>query len=193
MLRIGRLALLLFFSLLSTPLWAASYRFDPDHTFPLFEIDHLGFSTQRGWFDASHGTLEYDAVQHTGSLDVVIDAGSLDTGNPARDAVLKGPEWFDVTRYPAITFHGQRFLFEQDRPVAIEGTLTMLGVTQPQRLEIIRLECGLNLVNRRRVCGADATGILRRSHFGMRTGLPFVGDIVRLRIQAEAYLDNQAQ
>ena len=189
MLRIGHLAILLVL-LLSAPARGASYRFDPDHTFPLFEIDHLGFSTQHGRFNASRGTLEYDAVKRTGSMEVVIDAGSLDTGNPARDAVLKGPAWFDVSRYPVITFRGQQFLFDQDQPVAVEGELTMLGITQPIRLEIIRLKCGLNIVTRRRTCGADAGGTLRRSQFGMRTGLPFVGDEVNLRIQAEAYVDN---
>lgn len=192
MLRIAHLTLLLA-AFLSAPVWAVTYQFDPDHTFPLFEIDHLGFSTQRGWFDASHGTLEYDAVKQTGSLEVVIEADSLDTGNHERDAILKGPDWFDVKRYPTITFHGQRFVFEQEQPVAIEGELTMLGVTRPLRLEITRLKCGLNLAARKRGCGADASGTLKRSQFGMRTGLPFVGDEVRLRIQAEAYLDDQAQ
>ena len=191
MLRIGQLAIL-FVSFLSAPVWAVNYRFDPDHTFPVFEIDHLGFSTQRGQFDSSHGTLEFDAVQQTGSMEVVIDADSLDTGNAARDAILKGPQWFDAKHYPTITFRGQRFVFDQGQPVAREGELTMHGVTQPLRLDIIRLKCGLNLVTRRRTCGADATGTLKRSRFGMTTGLPFVGDDVRLRIQAEAYLDNQA-
>ncbi len=172
------------------PAQAASYRFDPSHTYPQFEIDHLGFSTQRGQFDSVRGTLDFDAVQHSGSLDVVIDAGSLDTGDDARDAILKGPGWFDAERFPTIAFRSRRFLFEQDRPVAIEGDLTLLGVTQPVRLEIARFKCGLNLASRKRTCGADATATLLRSRFGMNTGLPFVGDEVRLRIQAEAHVQN---
>lgn len=189
MLRFAHLAILSA-ALLSAAVQAATYQFDPAHTFPLFEIDHLGFSTQRGWFDASRGTLEYDSVQRTGSLEVVIDAASLDTGNPERDAILRGPDWFDVKRYPAITFRGQRFVFGPDQPVAVEGELTMLGVTRPLRLEILRLKCGLNLAAKKRECGADASATLKRSEFGMRTGLPFVGDEVRLRIQAEAYLQS---
>jgi polyisoprenoid-binding protein YceI len=177
-------------SLLSAPVGAASYQFDPSHTYPLFEIDHLGFSTQRGQFDRAHGSLEYDAVQRSGSLEVVIDAGSLDTGNDERDAVLRGEGWFDVAHHPTITFRSQRFLFEQERLVAVEGELTLLGVTQPLRLEVSRLKCGLNLVSRKRSCGADASGALQRSRFGMNSGLPFVGDEVRLRIQAEAYLED---
>ena len=173
------------------PVLAAAYQLDPSHTYPQFEVDHLGFSTQRGQFDRVRGTLEYDSVQRTGRLEVVIDASSLDTGHDERDAVLKGPAWFDVSRHPAITFRSLRFLFGQDQPEAIEGELTMLGVTQPMRLKIARFKCGLNLVSRKRACGADASGTLRRSQFGMQTGLPFVGDEVRLHIQAEAHLENR--
>jgi polyisoprenoid-binding protein YceI len=173
--------------LASSSAWAASYVFDPTHTYPMFEIDHLGFSIQRGQFDAVRGTLDYDPVQRTGSLEVIIDANSLDSGNEERDAILKGPGWFDVSRHPTITYRGQKLLFEGDRPVAVEGELTMLGVTQPVRLEFTRVKCGLNLAARKVGCGADATGVLKRSQFGMRSGLPFVGDEVRLRIQAEAY------
>lgn len=185
-----RLITVLLMSTLSAPVLAATYQFDPSHTYSQFEVDHLGFSTQRGQFDRAHGTLEYDSVQRTGSLEVVIDASSLDTGHDERDAVLKGSGWFDVSRHPTITFRSLRFIFEQDQLEAIEGELTMLGVTQPMTLRIARLKCGLNLVSRKRGCGADASGTLQRSRFGMQTGLPFVGDEVRLQIQAEAYLEN---
>jgi len=189
MLRARQLTVLLI-SLLGAPVWAANYQLDPSHTFPQFEIDHLWFFTERGRFGRVHGSLEYDVEQHTGRLEVVIDASSLDTGNDERDAVLKGPGWFDVSHYPTITFRSQRFIFEQDRLAAIEGELTMLGMAQPMRLEIARIKCGLNLVSRKQSCAADASGTLQRSRFGMRSGLPFIGDEVRLRIQAEASLED---
>lgn len=189
MLLIRQLTVLLV-SLLSAPAWAATYQLDPSRTLPQFEIGNFWLFTERGHFDHTHGTLEYDVEQHTGSLQVVIDAGSLDTGNDERDAVLKGSGWFDVIRYPTITFRSQRFVFEQNRLAAIEGELTMLGVTQPMRLEIARIKCGLNPVSRKQRCGADASGMLQRSRFGMRTGQPFIGDEVRLRIQVEAYQQN---
>jgi polyisoprenoid-binding protein YceI len=116
----------------------------------------------------------------------VIDADSLDTENDERDATLKGTGWFEVSRYPTITFRSQRFIFEQDRLTAIEGALTMLGVTQPMRLEIARITCGLNPVSSKWRCAAEASGTLQRSRFGLRTDLPFIGDEVRLRLQAEA-------
>ncbi len=181
---------LIFATALSSSAYSATYTFDPSHTYPLFEIDHLGFSIQRGQFDSARGTLEYDPLQRTGSIEIVIDTASLDSGHDERDAILKGPGWFNVNQFPTMTYRGKQFIFDGDRPVAIEGELTMLGVTQPLRLEITRVKCGLNLAARKRGCGADATGVLRRSQFGLRNGLPFVGDEVRLRIQAEAYQEN---
>jgi polyisoprenoid-binding protein YceI len=176
-------------SLLSAPAWAATYQLDPSRTLSQFEIGHFWLFTEHGQFDRAHGTLEYDVEHHTGSLEVVIDAGSLDTGNDERDAVLKGAGWFDVSRYPTITFRSQRFIFAQDRLAAIEGELTMLGVAQPMRLEIARIRCGLNPGSRKQRCGAEASGTLQRSRFGMRTGLPLISDEVRLRLQTEAYPD----
>lgn len=177
-------------SLLSVPIWAATYQLDPGYTSPQFEIDQLWLFTERGQFRRVKGSLEYDVKQRRGSLEVIIDAHSLDTGNEERDAVLKGAGWFDVGRYPAITFRSQRFVFEQDRLVAIEGQLTMLGVAQPIRLEVVRIQCGMNPDSRKQRCAADANGVLLRSRFGMRTGLPFIGDEVRLRIQARTDSEN---
>ena len=177
-------------SLLSAPVWAVTYQLDPGHTVVQFETDHLWFFTQRGRFERARSSLEYDLEHHTGSLEVVIDASSLDTGNDERDATLKGADWFNVSRYPNLTFRSQRFLFEQDRLLAIEGELTMLGITQPMRLEIARIKCGLNPAPGKWRCAADASGTLLRSRFGMRTDLPLIGDEVRLRIQAEAYREN---
>jgi polyisoprenoid-binding protein YceI len=189
MLRIRQLMVLLV-SLSSAPAWPATYQLDPSHTVQQFEIDHFWVFTQRGQFDRAHGTLEYDAEQHTGSLEVVIEAGSLATGNEERDATLKGPGWFDVSRYPTLSFRSQRFLFEQDRLVAIEGELTMHGVTQPMRLEVDRIKCGSNPLSSKWRCGADARGTLQRSRYGIRSSLPYIGDEVRLRIQVEAYRKN---
>ena len=176
--------------LASASVGAASYQLDPGQTIPQFEIDHFWLFTVRGRFQHAQGTLEYDVEQRTGKLRVVIDAGSLDTGDEARDAELKGADWFDVRRHPSLSFRSHRFVFEQDKLVAIEGELTMLGIAQPMRLEIASITCSGNPDSRRQRCRADASGTLQRSHFGMRSGLPFISDEVRLRIQAEAYRED---
>lgn len=180
--------LMLTLLLMSPPAWCVTYAIDPAHTYPGFEIDHLGFSTQRGQFDRTSGSVEMDQMARTGRLEIHVDTASLDTGDNARDDVLKGNDWLQVQRYPEMVFRSERFIFEHDRPVAVEGTLTLLGQTRPLRLEISRFKCGLNLAEKKRGCGADAHGLLRRSDYGMRIGLPFVGDEVKLNIQVEAYL-----
>lgn len=167
---------------------AAEYTIDPTHTYASFEIDHLGFSTQRGQFNRSSGTIEFDQEGKTGRIDIRIDAASLDTGFDLRDDVLRGDSWFNVKAFPDILFRSQKLVFTEDRLSAVEGTLAMLGEIRPMRLEVSRFKCGLNLANRKRGCGADALGSLRRSEFGMNNGQPFIGDEVRLRIQVEAYL-----
>jgi polyisoprenoid-binding protein YceI len=174
--------------LLASPAWCVSYTIDPAHTYPSFEIDHLGFSTQRGRFDRTSGFIELDQIARTGKLEIHVDIASLDTGQSERDEVLKGEEWFQAQRHPDMVYRSERFIFENDRPVAVEGMLSLLGQTHPLRLQITRFKCGLNLAEKKRGCGADAHGQLRRSDYGMRTGLPFVGDEVKLNIQVEAYL-----
>lgn len=166
---------------------AADYSIDPTHTYASFEIDHIGFSTQRGQFNRTSGTLQLDTEAHTGSIDIHIEAASLDTGYEPRDVILRGEKWFNVPSFPDVLFRSQNFIFDGDKPIAVEGTLTLLGEAKPMRLEISRFKCGFNLAARKRGCGADAQGVLRRSEFGMQQGLPFIGDEVRLRIQVEAY------
>lgn len=173
--------------LLGGPLRAETYAIDPTHTYASFEIDHLGFSTQRGQFNRSRGSLRYEPAQRLGEVDIHIEAASLDTGLAARDDILRGEDWFNVTANPDILFRSTAFVFEGNRLIAIDGRLTLLGQTRPLRLDISRVKCGLNFVSRKRGCGADATATIRRSEFGLNNGLPFIGDEVRLRIQVEAY------
>ena len=171
----------------SLPLAAAEYVIDPAHTYASFEIDHLGFSTQRGQFRRTSGSIDFDSEVPGGRIDIRIDAASLDTGFDLRDEVLRGESWFNTKAFPDILFRSQSMVFDQDKLVAVEGTLVMLGEARPMRLEVSRFKCGFNLVLRKRGCGADAQGVLRRSEFGLLSGLPFIGDDVRLRIQVEAY------
>jgi polyisoprenoid-binding protein YceI len=174
--------------LLASPAWCATYNIDPEHTYPGFEIDHLGFSTQRGQFDQTSGFIELDQAAGTGRLEIHVNAASLDTGLERRDEVLKGNDWFHAQSYPELIYRSDTIIFDNGRPVAVDGFLTLLGRTLPLRLEITRFKCGFNLAEKKRGCGADARGILRRSDYGMVAGLPFVGNEVKLNIQMEAYV-----
>ena len=183
-----KIFLLALLSIFALPAMALEYAIDPAHTYASFEVDHLGFSTQRGQFRHSTGTLEFDREARSGSIDITIDASSLDTGLALRDDVLRGEHWFNVAAFPVIMFRSERLVFDQERLVAVDGRLIMLGEIRPIRLEITRFKCGLNLASRKQSCGADAQGVLLRSDFGMQNSIPFIGDQVRLFIQVEAYL-----
>ena len=166
---------------------AADYIIDPAHTYASFEIDHLGFSTQRGQFNRTSGSLAFDPEAKRGQVDIRIDVTSLDTGMALRDDILRGEDWFNAKSFPDILFRSENFVFTGEQLTAVDGKLVMLGEIRPVRLDIARFKCGLNLANRKRGCGADAVTTLRRSDFGLTNGLPFIGDEVRLRIQVEAY------
>ena len=167
---------------------AAEYIIDPTHTYASFEIDHHGFSLQRGWFNQTSGVIDFDPAAKTGRVDITIAVASLDTGMAKRDEILRGENWFKASDFPHILFRSEQLEFTDDKLTAVDGQLVMLGEIRPLRVEIVRFKCGLNLANRKRGCGADAFGVLRRSEFGMEQGIPFIGDEVRLRIQVEAYL-----
>lgn len=172
---------------MATVAQANEYAIDPTHTYASFEIDHLGFSTQRGQFNRSSGIVEFDATTQTGRIDISIDAASLDTGFELRDKVLRSETWFNTKDFPYIFFRSDQLIFTEDKLTAVEGQLVMLGEARPMHLTVSRFKCGFNLAKRQNGCGADAVGVLRRSEFGLNNGLPFIGDEVRLRIQVEAY------
>ncbi len=183
----NRIFLLALLAGLVLPVTAAELVIDDSHTYASFEVDHMGFSTQRGLFRETSGTLRFDPDARSGEVEVRIATASLDTGNRRRDDALRGATWFNVESFPDIIFRSQQFIFEGERLTAIDGKLVMLGEIRPLRLEIARYKCGFNLAVGKHGCGADARGVLRRSEFGMHTGIPFVGDEVRLSIQIEAY------
>jgi polyisoprenoid-binding protein YceI len=162
------------------------YVLDKNHTFPRFSYSHLGFSTQLSRFDRTSGTVVFDSVAKTGSVDVTIDTASVDTGVPLLNEHLQGKEFFDTARFPTATFKSTKMLFKGDTPVAVPGELTLKGITRPLTLRIESFKCMPHPMLKRPACGADATAQVRRSDFGMGKYAPFVGDEVTLSIAVEA-------
>jgi polyisoprenoid-binding protein YceI len=165
----------------------ATYDIDPTHTQPYFEINHLGFTTQRGHFGQVSGHIVLDRKAKRLSVDVTIDVNSLDTGYDKRDAHLKSDEFFDVAKYPTITFKADHARFRGDRPVSVEGDLTMHGVTRPVTLTLTSFRCAPNPMMKKDECAADATATIKRSDYGMTAFLPALGDTVQLLIPVESY------
>jgi len=163
-----------------------TYNIDPHHTFPSYEISHMGFSLQRGRFDRTQGTIALDLDARKGAVEVAIDAASVDTGEPKLDEHLKGADFFDAAKFPQMTFKSSDLVFDGDMLKKANGELTIKGVTKPVTFDVNYFKCGNSLVALRKVCGADLSARIRRSDFGVSYGIPMVGDEVLLRVNVEA-------
>ena len=164
------------------------YNIDPNHTYPSFETDHMGgLSTWRGKFNSTSGTITLDKEAQTGTVDIKIDAASLDFGHDKMNAHAKGSDMFDVEKYPTATYTGKLVNFKNGAPTAVEGTLELHGVKKPVKLTINKFLCKPHPMAKKEVCGADASGTINRDDFGVGYGkqMGFNMD-VKLLIQVEA-------
>ena len=168
--------------------WAApeKYTLDEAHTYPSFEINHLGFSTMRGRFDKVSGSVHIDVAAKTGSVLVNIDPASINTGLQKRDDHLRSDSFFDVAKYPGITFKSNKLKFQGAQLIGADGELTLLGVSKPVSLNISHFKCAMHPMYKREYCGADASATIKRSDFGMNTYLGAIGDEIKLDIEIEA-------
>ncbi len=166
--------------------FAQTYNIEPNHTYPSFEADHMGISFWRGKFNKTGGVVKLDRAAKTGTMDITIDANSIDFGHDKMNDHAKGEDMFNVAKFPTITYKGKAIKFEGDRPVAVEGDLTMLGVTKPVTLAISKFKCIEHPMFKREVCGADASAEFKRTDFGLNYGTPRFAPEVRLAIQVEA-------
>jgi polyisoprenoid-binding protein YceI len=158
---------------IATPAFAASttYNVDPTHTYPSFEADHFGgVSVWRGKFTKTTGKVVLDRAAKTGTVDVTIDASTIDTGDAALDKHVRSAEFLDIDKYPTATYKGTSIRFEGDKPVEVIGTLTLHGVTKPLNLKIDSFKCFQNPMLKREVCGADAKAEFNRADYGVNWG-----------------------
>lgn len=168
---------------------ADSYTIDSRHTFPVFEVNHLGFSTQRGRFNKSAGKISLDTAAKSGNVELTIDSASIDMGIDKWDEHMKSPDFFNAAKHPTITFKSSKINFDGDKLSSAEGDLTLLGVTKPVTLALSGFRCGEHPMLKKIVCGVDASTTIKRSDFGMKYGIPAIGDEVKLLVPVEAIKD----
>lgn len=173
-----------------------NYTLDPYHTYPNFLVDHLGFSSMWGRFNKSAGKFTIDRAAKTASLELNVDTTSIDTGDMekgsrprARDDHLRQADFFNSAEFPRMTYKSTAVKFNGDNVAEVDGQLTLLGVSRPLHLKLERWRCGPHPVSKREMCGGNASGTIRRSDFGMKYGVPAIGDEVRLYVEFEAYKD----
>jgi polyisoprenoid-binding protein YceI len=165
---------------------ADAYTVDPRHTFPSFEISHLGFSTQRGRFNQTTGKITIDPKAAVGDINISIETNSISTGLPELEEHLRSKDFLDAARFPQITFISDHLTFNKDKLVGADGKLTLHGVTKTVHLAIDHFYCGLNMIAMKNVCGANATTTIKRTEFGIDKYAPVLADNVDIEIQIEA-------
>lgn len=163
-----------------------SYAIDPAHTAPRFEYTHLGYSNQIHRFDKTSGRIVLDRAARTGSVAVEIDARSVNTGFPLFNEHIQGEDYFHTAAYPGISFKSTRVRFKGDRPVALDGDLTIKGVTRPVTLRVTSFQAMPHPMLKKDAIGANAVGRIKRSDFNMGKNAPYVSDEVTLSIAVEA-------
>lgn len=167
----------------------ATYKIDPDHTFPSFEADHMGISVWRGKFNKNSGTVVLDKAAGTGTVDITIDTASVDFGQEALNKWAAGPDMFDVPKFGPARYKGKLTAFEKGVPTQLVGELTLHGVTKPVNLQIALFKCIQHPMLKREMCGADAYGTFKRDDFGIVAGKDYGFKMdVALRIQVEAVI-----
>ena len=162
------------------------YVVDTTHTFPRFEYNHFGFSNQIQRFNKTSGTVVFDRGARTGSVDIVIDARSVDTGYALFNEHIQGEDFLDTARYPTITYKSTGVRFDGDQPVAIEGNLTIKGITKPVTLTVNSFKTMPHPVVKKDALGANASARIRRSEFNAGKYAPDVSDELTLSIAVEA-------
>lgn len=165
---------------------SATYAIDPTHTHVIFEAKHFGVSTNRGRWIQKDGTVTLDKAAKTGKVDLTLDMASISTGIGPFDGHLKSKDFFAVEQHPTAKFVGEKFNFEGDKLASVNGTLTLLGKTNPVTLTASSFGCYDHPRLKREVCGGDFETTIQRSQWGMNYGLPGIPDSVRLLIQVEA-------
>lgn len=166
---------------------SATYNIDPSHTYPSFEADHFGTSFWRGKFNKSSGTVVLDRAARTGSIEITVDTASVDFGLDKMNEHARNKDLFNVEKYPTATYKSTAIKFDGDKPVAVDGEFTLLGVTKPLTLTINKFNCIQHPMLKREVCGADASAHFNRSDYGMSYGISYgFSPLVKLAIQVEA-------
>ncbi|KAA6181589.1 YceI family protein [Thiohalocapsa marina] len=166
-----------------------TYQVDGSHTFPSFSYSHFGLSTQVSRFNTTTGTVMLDPEAKTGAVDIVIDTRSVDTGFATFNEHIQGEDFLDTATYPTATFKSTQVVFEGDEPKAIEGDLTIKGVTRPVTLEVNHFTSMTHPMLQKPAIGANASTRIKRSEFNAGKYAPNVGDEVTITIAIEAVQD----
>jgi polyisoprenoid-binding protein YceI len=167
---------------------SSSWTIDPNHSQVNFAIKHLQVSTVRGSISGITGNVNWDEKDPSkSSVEATINTTTLTTNNEKRDAHLKSPDFFNVEKFPTMTFKSTAVTGAPGK-LQVVGDLTLAGVTKSVTLDVDGPTPPQKGMGGKLVTGFSATGKLKRSdfNFGSKFGEPMLGDEVQFTIDVEA-------
>jgi polyisoprenoid-binding protein YceI len=177
-------------AVLAVPSFAATttWNLDPFHSNAQFTVRHLGISNVQGEFTKISGTVAIDDSDITKStVNVTIDVGSVDTRVTRRDDDLKSPNFFDVAKYPSITFQSTKITKAGDGKLLVTGNLTIKDVTKEVTLEVTGPSAPISAMGSQRR-GLAASTKINRQDFHVSADPGMVGDDIAIQIDCEMAL-----
>jgi len=171
---------------------STTWQLDPAHSNAQFSVRHLGISNVQGEFTKVSGTVQLDDQDISKStVNATIDVSSVDTRVQRRDDDLKSDHFFDVAKYPTITFQSTRIVSTGDGAAKMTGNLTIHGVTKVVTFDVTGPTKPIQVMNGTR-SGASATTKINRQDFGivyMSNTLPsgdeLIGDTISIALDVE--------
>jgi len=163
-----------------------TWQIDPMHSSAQFSVRHLGISTVRGAFTKVSGTIVVDdANPSRGQVQATIDAASVDTRVEMRDNDLRSPNFFDVQKYPTITFSSKKIEAAGAGKLKVTGDLTIHGVTKEVVLDVDGPSAPVKDPWGNQRIGASASTTINRMDFGVSGSPGLVGDDIAITIDIE--------
>lgn len=185
MLRSALIAVIALLSPLSAAAQVQTWKIDPNHTATQFSIKHLGISTVRGVFEKTTGTVQYDPKDPSKTIiDATIDASTINTRVEMRDKDLRSANFFDVEKYPTITFKSTKVEPNGEGKLKVTGDLTIHGTTKQVVLDVDGPTPPLTDAKGSRM-GASATTKINRFDFGVNGAKNTAGADVNITIDME--------
>ncbi len=184
--------LFLIWTLGALSIFAQSYEIDSAHSGASFSVKHMMVTNVSGRFSNLHGKVDLDEKNlGKSSIEATIDIATINTNEPKRDGHLKSPDFFDVAKYPTMTFKSSK-VYKADGKLLVDGTLSLHGVSKPVTLTLEELSGEVTSAPGRIVRGAVAKTKISRKEFGLvwnktiETGGVVVGDEITITIEIEA-------
>jgi polyisoprenoid-binding protein YceI len=163
---------------------AGNYTIDQGHTFITFSVNHLGFSELQGRFNSFEGSMQY-VPNGASSVEITIDAASVDSNHQKRDDHLRGPDFFNVKQFPEIKFSSTKVHYSASgEPSRVDGKLSLHGVTKPVSLEVTPVGAGTDPWGGYRT-GYNASTKIKRSDYGMNYMPGGIGDEITIKLYVE--------